>query len=152
MSEYIERSKIEYPYLGMSVWGMNKAVCKTYNEGVKAAEDAVAAVPAADVVEVKHGRWVLEAHSFYRDTFDESRELVVYITASCSECGGKHPNGYEVFSKTLYAPEDADDDFRFDQKVEQEKAMAEFTQRRNVFFANYCPNCGAKMDGECREG
>ena len=108
---------------------------------------ALANFPTADVVEVKHGEWALETHSFYRDTFDESCELVVYITASCSECGCKHPNRYEVFSKTLYAPEGADDDFRFDQKAEEEKARAEFTQRNNVFFANYCPHCGAKMRG-----
>ena len=136
--EYIERGALEAKAVYMHGFGKNKYV------PLKAIQQA----PVADVVAVKHGRWTLEAHSFYRDTFDESCELVVYITASCSECGEKHPNRYEVFSKTLYAPEDADDDFRFDQKAEREKAMAEFMQRRNVFFANYCPNCGAKMDGE----
>ena len=50
------------------------------------------AAPAADVVEVKHGRWV-------------SHDLEV--TFSCSEC-------------------DFTTDFR---------------------LSNYCPNCGAKMDG-----
>ena len=100
---------------------------------------------AADVAPVVHGRWELTVHSFYRDTFDESCELCVYIVANCSECSGNHPNSYQVSSKTIYAPEDAGDDFRFDQKEEENKALQEF-QRRNYQFAYYCPNCGAKMD------
>ena len=71
---------------------------------------------AIEISRVRHGRWELTTHSFYRDTFDESCELCVYIVANCSECSGNHPNSYQVFSKTLYAPDDADDDFRFDQK------------------------------------
>ena len=41
-----------------------------YNDGLIAAMNAVAAVPAADVVEVRHGRWV-------------NRKSMLY----CSECG-----------------------------------------------------------------
>ena len=52
MAEYIEREDIEYPYMSMSMWGINSATCKAYNEGVKAVEDAISAMPAADVVEV----------------------------------------------------------------------------------------------------
>ena len=101
---------------------------------------------AADVAPVRHGRWELTTHSFYRDTFDESCELCVYIVANCSECSGNHPNSYQVFSKTLYAPDDADDNFRFDKKAEEEKALLEFRNKKYE-FAYYCPNCGAKMDG-----
>ena len=104
-------------------------------------------LPAADVAPVRHGRWELTTHSFYRDTFDESCELCVYIVANCSECSGNHPNSYQVFSKTLYAPDDADDDFRFDQKAEEEKALLEFRNQKYE-FAYYCPNCGATMDLE----
>ena len=104
--------------------------------------------PSADVEPVKHGRWELTTNSFYYDTFDESCELCVYIVANCSECSGKHPNSYQVFSKTLYAPDDADDDFRFDKKAEEEKALLEFRNKKYE-FAYYCPNCGAKMDDEC---
>lgn len=104
----------------------------------------VRSAPSADVAPVVHGRWELEVRSFYVDTWDESCELAVYILASCSECNEKHPNSHQIFSKRLYAPEDADDDFRFDKEVEMAKALAEFKQR-GYMFANYCPNCGADM-------
>ena len=102
--------------------------------------------PTADVVKVKHGEWTLEVHSFYVDNWDESIELCVYILASCSNCGEEH-KPKQVFSKHLYAPEDADDDFRFDQEYEKSKALEEFKQQ-GYKFKNYCPNCGAKMDGK----
>jgi hypothetical protein len=108
------------------------------------AADCIRYMDAADVAPVRHGRWELTVHSFYHDTFDESCELCVYIVANCSECSGNHPNSYQVFSKTIYAPENASDDFRFDQKEEENKALQEF-QSRNYQFAYYCPNCGAKM-------
>lgn len=114
--------------------------------GTGDAIDIIDDFPDADVAPVVHGRWELTTHSFYRDTFDESCELCVYIVANCSECSGNHPNSYQVFSKTLYAPDDADDDFRFDQKVEEEKALLEFRNKKYE-FAHFCPNCGAKMDG-----
>ena len=101
---------------------------------------------AIEISRVRHGRWELTTHSFYSDTFDENCELCVYIVANCSECSGNHPNSYQVFSKTLYAPDDADDDFRFDKKAEEEKALLEFRNKKYE-FAYYCPNCGAKMDG-----
>ena len=52
MATYIEREAIEYPYLYMSMWGLNSSTCKVYNEGVKAVHDVISAIPAADVVEV----------------------------------------------------------------------------------------------------
>ena len=96
------------------------------------------------------GRWELEARSFYRDTFDESCELVVYIVANCSCCGGKHPNYHQVYSKNLYPPDEDDRDYQFDQDEERAKVIAEYKElfqsgRRKL--ANYCPNCGAKMEG-----
>ena len=102
-----------------------------------------------DVVEVVHGEWNLEVCSFYADNWDESIELCVYILASCSNCGEKH-HQHQVFSKHLYAPEDADDDFRFDQEYEKSKALEEFKQK-GYKFQNYCPNCGADMRGEKNE-
>lgn len=98
---------------------------------------------AADFEEVRRGKWNLEVHSFYSDNWDESIELVVYILAHCSNCGKEHfPK--QVFSKHLYAPEDADENFRFDQEYEKAKALEEF-KRENRKLINYCSNCGAEM-------
>lgn len=98
-----------------------------------------------NVEPVRHGEWNLEVHSFYVDTWDESSELCVYILASCSNCGEEH-SPKEVFSMHVYAPEDADCDYRFDKEYEEAKALEKFKQR-NYKFQNYCPNCGVKMDG-----
>lgn len=136
MAEYIEREAAIRVVNGQSSLTMTRS----------SLIDSISKLPAADVAPVVHGRWELTTHSFYRDTFDESCELCVYIVANCSECSGNHPNSYQVFSKTLYAPDDADDDFRFDQKVEEEKALLEFRNKKYE-FAHYCPFCGAKMDG-----
>lgn len=136
MDEYIEREAAIRVVNGQSSLTMTRS----------SLIDSISKLSAADVAPVVHGRWELTVHSFYRDTFDESCELCVYIVANCSECSGNHPNSYQVFSTTLYAPDDADDDFRFDQKAEEEKALLEFRNKKYA-FAYYCPNCGAKMDG-----
>ena len=70
---------------------LQAAICFVQNS-----RDFVASFPAADVVEVRHGRWL------FHDT-DENDMTIV----KCSECG-----------------------------------------RKRYFGANYCPNCGAKMDGK----
>ena len=119
--------------------------CNTFCENGECYSPNMRMIPTSDVVEVKHGEWTLEVHSFYVDNWDESIELCVYILASCSNCGEEH-KPKQVFSKHLYAPEDADDDFRFDQEYEKSKALEEFKQQ-GYKFKNYCPYCGAKMDG-----
>ena len=100
----------------------------------------------ADFVEVKRGEWNLEVRSFYMDTWDESPELCVYILASCSNCGKEH-SPKEVFSMNIYAPEDADFDYRFDKEYEETKALEKFKQN-NYEFQNFCPHCGADMRKE----
>jgi hypothetical protein len=123
-----------------------KSVYQFIHDFFKAMLRRVRKAPTIDPESLRpHGKWELETHWFYRDTFDESKELVVYITASCSECSCKHPNNYEVFSKTLYEPEDADDDFLFDEEKEVSNALDEFELKQHI-FVSYCPNCGAKME------
>lgn len=61
--------------------------------------------PAADVVEVVHGRWAENQHDSYDD--DMLEEYVRWYTYTCSECGGEVMKDYR-----------------------------------------YCPNCGARMDGD----
>ena len=100
---------------------------------------------AVDVAPVQHGYWKLTISSLYRDSLYKRHELGIYIIANCSKCGMGHPNSYVVSSKIVYAPENADEDFCFDRKEEENKALQEF-QGRHYQFARYCPNCGAKMD------
>lgn len=150
MAEYIERDEAIRKAQDACI----KIVFRVIGRGITqfdAADivDVMESVPVADVAEVKHGEWTLEVHSFYADNWDESIELCVYILASCSNCGEEH-KPKQVFSKRLYAPEDADDDFRFDQEYEKSKALEEFKQQ-GYKFKNYCPNCGAKMDGKAMQ-
>lgn len=64
-------------------------------------EEVIRSLPAADVVEVRHGRWI-----------NERWEGLSSFSAECSLCG----------KRTLA-----------------------------YFHYFYCPNCGAKMDGEENE-
>lgn len=64
-------------------------------------------VPAADVVEVRHGYWYITEYEYI----------------NCSECGHMHYTGMD---STDQAKQNL-----IDGKV-----------------PNYCPNCGAKMDGK----
>ena len=82
--------------------------------------------PTVDAVEVVHGRWVLtanEEHSNYRWN----------VTAECSEC--QHSKG-EIWAGFFPG---------FPRQVAQDTAL---TCAESVKLDNYCPNCGAKMDGD----
>ena len=57
-------------------------------------------LPAADVAEVRHGRWI--------DAYPDIEPNPMFMYGICSECG-------------------------FEQGISK--------------YLNYCPNCGAKMDG-----
>jgi hypothetical protein len=81
MARYIDIEKAEYPYMSMSMWGVNSKDCKIYNEGVKATEDMITALPTADVVEVKHGEWMPIVKQ------DDYLEPPYCDTIKCSECG-----------------------------------------------------------------
>lgn len=95
----------------------------------------------------KDAFWELTVRSFYRDNYDESTELCVYIVANCSNCGRKHPDSHQIYSASVYPPEDATDDFRFDQEYEERKHKKKFLSQ-NPKFANYCPECGKHMSIE----
>lgn len=98
MAEYIEREaaleavKKEREYAGKFSFEEERAWTVGFHQGISFALSDIAAVPAADVAPVRHGRYITN------DMGD----------SSCSECGERY---------------------------------LDVTQ-------NYCPNCGAKMDGE----
>ncbi len=103
--EYIEREAVAN---AVKKWlGMAKCpyITGSYNQGEIAAYetalDEIITIPAADVVEVRHGRWIkIEGLS---------------SDYCCSEC-----------NKQWWTP--------FPEEM------------------HYCPNCGAKMDGERKGG
>ena len=80
---------------------------------------------AADVAPVRHGRWVLEAH-------DERVNYRWNVTAECSECCDEQKEIWAGFFPNV-PPSIARD--------------AALVSAESVKLSNYCPNCGAKMDG-----
>ena len=92
-------------------------------------EDAILKIPAADVAPVRHGRWILEAH-------DERVNYRWNVTAECSECCDEHKEIWAGFFPNV-PPSIA-------------RGVA-LVSAESVKLSNYCPNCGAKMDGYRKE-
>ena len=83
-------------------------------------------LPAADVAQVRHGRWILEAH-------DERVNYRWNVTAECSECCDEQKEIWAGFFPNVPP------------SIARGAAMA---SAESVKLSNYCPNCGAKMDGD----
>ena len=81
--------------------------------------------PTADVAPVRHGRWILEAH-------DERVNYRWNVTAECSECCDEQKEIWAGFFPNVPPP------------IARGAAMV---SAESVKLSNYCPNCGAKMDG-----
>lgn len=126
MDEFISREatikRVEEVYcVGCNSYhGVRCRACGT-GDAIDLIEDA----PAADVVPVVHGRWILEAHD----------EMVNYrwnVTAECSECCDEQKEIWSGFFPNVPPP------------IARDVALV---SAESVKLSNYCPNCGAKMDG-----
>lgn len=113
--------------------------------GIRKALRCMENTPTLDYAPVKHGVWKLEVNAFYKDNPFEEIDLCIYILAKCGNCGRMHPDTHQVYSKDLYA--EGDNNHPFDVEYEKRVALKEFRERGHL-FANYCPSCGALMDGK----
>ena len=131
MTEYIEREAIseeirKYYYKNPP----NSSYGEGFDRGLDRAQRAILDAPAADVAPVRHGRWILEAH-------DERVNYRWNVTAECSECCDEQKEIWAGFFPNV-PPSIARD--------------AALVSAESVKLSNYCPNCGAKMDGGGEDG
>ena len=101
MAEYIEREAVNQIIERIT----------SFNFSRERTIGAINSIPAADVVPVRHGRWIFEAT-------DMSSIKQRWIIWKCSECSARRTTGWE------------------------------FTSGGRKPTDNYCPNCGARMDGD----
>lgn len=86
----------------------------------------ISMIPPADVVPVRHGRWLLEANK-------DRTNYRWNVTAECSECCNEKKEIWAEFFPNV------PDWLAKDVALESAKS---------VKLSSYCPNCGAKMDGD----
>lgn len=88
--------------------------------------EIIKAIPAADVAPVVHGRWILEAH-------DERVNYRWNVTAECSECCDEQKEIWAGFFPNVPPC------------IARDVALI---SAESVKLSNYCPSCGAIMDGD----
>ena len=116
MAEYIEREKA-YEKCGWYNTVNGKSICA-------ARKDELAAIPAANVAPVVHGRWI---------EHEETQEDA-YSHHKCSECNVNAPFYYKM-------RED------WDEGMDGEwYSIGLVDDGINEYLTDYCPNCGAKME------
>ena len=96
-------------------------ICDEVAEVRKFIENA----PTVDAVPVVHGRWILTANEEYSN-------YRWNVTAECSEC---HHSKGEIYAGFFTG---------FPTDLAREVVL---DNAEKVKLDNYCPNCGAKMDG-----
>ena len=126
MAEYIKREAIseeirKYYYKNPP----NFSYGEGFDRGLDRAQRAILDAPAADVAPVRHGRWILEAH-------DERVNYRWNVTAECSNCCDEKKEIWAGFFPNV--PD----------WLARDTALID---AKSVKLSNYCPNCGAKMDG-----
>ena len=127
MDEYIERKKLEEAFdnADSDVCESNSDGYSKWGFGRENVRDVIRSVPAADVAPVVHGRWILEAH-------DERVNYRWNVTAECSECCDEQKEIWSGFFPNVPTC------------IARDAALV---SAESVKLSNYCPNCGAKMDG-----
>lgn len=128
MAEYIDKKSL----IGV-LKNREDCVDCTDTDCVDCICDFIACIVPSDVLEVRHGKWVLEVK--------ENSCYDYHVTAHCSKCGwewiGKDSecvgNNKYVFSAFIKGNKEIAKQFAFDN-----------AKQRHLY--DYCPNCGARMD------
>ena len=123
MAEYIEREAVHrlVRSLNRYIWkNPDKSKYRTTVD-VDDVQFGIDKIPAADVVEVRHGEWVEDG---YND-----------IPCVCSCCGAE-AQYTSTFEET------------FDYDWEENLCSTGYEEIREYIRTPFCPNCGAKMDGD----
>ena len=123
MAEYIERETVHrlVRSLNRYIWkNPDKSKYRTTVD-VDDVQFGIDKIPAADVVEVRHGEWIEDG---YND-----------IPCVCSCCGAE-AQYTSTFEET------------FDYDWEENLCSTGYEEIREYIRTPFCPNCGAKMDGD----
>lgn len=114
----IDADKLPFEHYG-------EDVISWYATGWNDAINVIDRAPTVDAEPVRHGHWILEAH-------DERVNFRWNVTAMCSECCDEKN---EIWAGFFPGVPDC---------IARDVALQD---ARKVKLSNYCPNCGAKMDG-----
>lgn len=131
MAEYIEREAV-IDEIEDTTW-YHISCQKNLVEGAACEADAlykatdiynvIKSAPTADVVEVRHGKWL-------EDEYNE--------TTYCSECKEE-----ALYNSTF--------ELQFDYDWEENLVPCGYEEHKEYIRTKYCPNCGAKMDGDTND-
>ena len=128
MTKYIELEALKNRFAKRLDW-LKKDIHDEYSlglhDGCEYDTKLIDEIPTADVAPVRHGRWILEAH-------DERVNYRWNVTAECSECCDEQKEIWAGFFPNVPPT------------IARDVALV---SAESVKLSNYCPNCGAKMDG-----
>ena len=123
--EYIEREKVHRLVRSLTQYTWTNPDKSKYRVtvGIDDVQFSIDKIPAADVAEVRHGEWL-------EDEYNE--------TTYCSECKE------EALYKSIFEEQ-------FDYDWEENLVPCGYEEHKEYIRTKYCPNCGAKMDGDTND-